>query len=160
MQISFRLTDNSSIDNALKQLAEYKKKVDSAPAKLTKSLVDKGVQLAQENVSDMGAIDSWALQSSIHAETNGATGAVVADAGHAAFVEFGTGVVGASDPHPNPGLAGWKYDVNEHGEKGWWYPGKDGKLHWTKGMASRPFMYDTSIQIRDYVEPMAKEAMK
>ena len=160
MQISVKLTDNSSIDNTLKQLAEYKKKVDSAPAKLTKSLADKGVQLAQENVSDMGAIDSGALQSSIHAETNGATSAVVADAGHAAFVEFGTGVVGAGSPHPKPGLAGWKYDVNEHGEKGWYYPGKDGKIHWTKGMPSRPFMYDTSIQIRDYVEPMAKEAMK
>ena len=67
------------------------------------------------------------------------------------YVEFGTGIVGASNPHPHP----WIYDVNGHGEKGWFYPTDasdpnpwkhyyNGKLYaWTKGQKARPFMYNT-----------------
>lgn len=75
---------------------------------------------------------------------------------YAMFVEFGTGVVGEENKHPMPSRRDWKYDTKEHGESGWWYPSKesdpnptryqakDGKFWaWTKGMPSRPFMYET-----------------
>lgn len=75
---------------------------------------------------------------------------------YATFVEYGTGIVGKGNPHPK--AAGWVYDVNAHGVKGWWYPttnddpnpytrvGSDGILRaWTKGMPSRPFMYETYL---------------
>lgn len=72
---------------------------------------------------------------------------------HVAFVEFGTGIVGKGNPHPK--RRDWIYDVNGHGDNGWWYPTDNpypnqptkyynGKLYaWTAGMASRPFMYKT-----------------
>lgn len=76
--------------------------------------------------------------------------------GYAMFVEYGTGVVGADNPHPNPARSGWVYDINSHGEEGWWYQTVEGDpnptkyitstgewLAWTKGMPSRPFMYMT-----------------
>lgn len=112
------------------------------------------------NVSDMDAYDSGELYNSIHEVSNGNVGYVIADAAHAAFVCFGTGVVGANNPHPEVAIAGWKYDVNSHGELGWWYIGKDGEAHWTKGMPSRPYMYNTAQQLRQMVIPAAKEAMK
>lgn len=72
------------------------------------------------------------------------------------FIEYGTGVVGERNPHPIPSRDGWTYDTNKHGETGWWYPSrsddpnttkyqdKDGNYWaWTKGQASRPFMYKT-----------------
>lgn len=71
--------------------------------------------------------------------------------GHAMYVEYGTGIVGSENPHPHP----WIYDVNNHGEKGWFYPTTEsdpnpnkhyynGVLYaWTKGQRSRPFMYKT-----------------
>lgn len=119
-----------------------------------------GVEIAKMNVSDMNAYDSGELYNSIHGESNGNVGYVIADAAHAAFVCFGTGIMGANDPHPNIAIAGWRYDVNGHGELGWWYIGRDGKAHWTKGMPSRPYMYQTAQVLRQMVIPAAKEALK
>lgn len=78
------------------------------------------------------------------------------DEGYAMFVEFGTGVVGKDNQHPKPNMSNWTYDINEHGESGWWYPSKESDPNptkylsksgewwaWTKGQASRPFMYLT-----------------
>lgn len=61
---------------------------------------------------------------------------------YAMYVEYGTGIVGSEHPHPSPEIP-WAYDINNHGDDGWQYIGKDGKLHWTKGQPSRPFMYNT-----------------
>lgn len=71
------------------------------------------------------------------------------------YVEYGTGVVGRDASHPDTSRVGWRYDKNEHGEMGWWYPsstddpnptkyrGKTGWWAWTKGQRARPFMYET-----------------
>lgn len=76
---------------------------------------------------------------------------ITVDSEYAVYIEFGTGIVGSSHPHPHP----WVYDVNGHGEKGWYYPTTEndpnphkhyynGVLYaWTKGQRSRPFMYNT-----------------
>ena len=58
------------------------------------------------------------------------------------YKEYGTGIAGSENPHVAEALAsiGWKYDVNEHGEKGWVYPKGDGTFGWTKGQpASKKF---------------------
>lgn len=78
----------------------------------------------------------------------------------AMYLEFGTGIVGKSNPHPNP-MIGWVYDINSHGEKGWWYPtvssdpnpikwtDKSGQLRaWTKGRPASPFVFDTFMYTR------------
>lgn len=59
-----------------------------------------------------------------------------------AYKEYGTGIVGSQKPHVAEALqqAGWKYDVNEHGEEGWIYPVGNGEYRWTKGQpASKEF---------------------
>ena len=35
------------------------------------------------------------------------------------YLEFGTGIVGAKNPHDEATKIGWDYDMNDHGEKGW-----------------------------------------
>lgn len=58
------------------------------------------------------------------------------------YKEYGTGIVGSQNPHVAEALAsmGWKYDINQHGEKGWFYPKEDGTYGWTKGLpASKKF---------------------
>lgn len=152
--------NTDSINQALKEVKAYRKKVQELPSDLVTYLTKQGVEIAKMNVSDMDAYDSGELYNSIHEVSNGNVGYVIADATHAAFVCFGTGVVGANNPHPEVAIAGWKYDVNSHGELGWWYIGKDGEAHWTKGMPSRPYMYNTAQQLRQMVIPAAKEAMK
>lgn len=80
---------------------------------------------------------------------------------YAKYVEYGTGLVGASSPHPRP--LNWSYASGEHSSKGkgWWYPtderdtnrtkkmGSGGDLiAFTEGMPSRPFIYDTWVYLR------------
>ena len=60
------------------------------------------------------------------------------------YREFGTGIVGSENPHIAEILAqaGWKYDINEHGEKGWVYPKPDGTFGWTKGHIAEKRFYE------------------
>lgn len=66
-------------------------------------------------------------------------------------VEYGTGVVGASSEAS--GIAssyGWEYDVNKHGEQGWFYK-KNGNLYWSKGFEGRLIYYKTAKEIKENV---------
>ena len=78
----------------------------------------------------------------------------------AVLLEFGTGIVGERQPHQVAAEFGYKYDINAHGDAGWFYPTtltdrnprkyvtkKGDVLAWTKGMPSRPFMYNTSVYL-------------
>ena len=151
--------NTDSINQALKEVKAYQRKVESAGERLTHALTEQGVSFAQLNASYMNIYDTGELVRGIDSEYRGAKGYVLSTAPHSAFCEFGTGAVGKGSQHPNPSLAGWKYNVNNHGQAGWWY-WKDGDWHWTAGMPSRPYMYDTARMLREQVIPAAKEALK
>lgn len=63
---------------------------------------------------------------------------------YSAYVEFGTGTVG-NGTHPMP--KGYSYDVNAHGDNGWYFD-VDGQIHFTKGMKAHRFMYNA---VNEYV---------
>ena len=110
------------------------------------------------------AIDTGTLMNSIKDEpgaviTNGARWIIYTGCEWAPFIEFGFGAVGGHNPHPVPSLAGWKYDINKHGESGWWY-NKGGEWHWSGGQPSKPFMYETGKDLRLLVPKIAKEVFK
>ena len=71
---------------------------------------------------------------------------------NAAYIEYGTGIIGKLNPHPEP--QGWQYDVNEHGVKGWHY----GSGRWTNGQIAHSFMHNTLIYLKDNATRLAKEA--
>ena len=89
----------------------------------------------------------------------------MADSHHAAFVEFGTGQFGLESayPYPFPEGVDWQYNTGETifeispGQYGWFYPGDDGRWYFTQGMPSRPFMYETSLELMNLVVTTAKE---
>lgn len=158
-KITLKLNE-ASIAQAIKEVRAYQKKVERLADTLTHRLTEQGVSLAQLNASYMNIYDTGELMRGIESQYKGKVGFVVSTATHSIFCEFGTGIVGAENPHPEVAIAGWRYDVNNHGELGWWYIGRDGQAHWTKGMPSRPYMYDTAQMLRQMVVPMAKEAIK
>ena len=158
-KIKLKLSTDS-ISQALKEVKAYRKKVQEAADELTKRLTEQGVSLAQLNASYMNIYDTGELMRGIESQYKGKMGFVVSTATLCIFCEFGTGIIGAQNSHPEVAIAGWKYDVNDHGELGWWYIGRDGKAHWTKGMPSRPFMYDTAKMLRNMVVPLAKGVMR
>lgn len=120
-----------------------------------------GVIIAKTKIAEKDAVYTGELYNSMNlrrgdAIYNGSQWIVFTDCEWAPYVEFGTGIIGMENPHPNPSLASWKYDVNEHGEKGWFYF-KDGEWHWTKGLPSRPFMYETARDLPSTVTRIARE---
>lgn len=75
------------------------------------------------------------------------------------YKEYGTGIVGASNPHLSEILEkiGWKYDVNDHGEKGWIYPKGDGTFGWTRGMSAQKKFYQACKRVEENFNDIAIE---
>lgn len=159
--------DKRSIDRAIREVRRFKHDLENALSELCQVLLEEGVKTAKIEVVSLGAFDTGALEASIgHGAYDPATktGVIYAGAYYAFFVEYGTGIVGARNRHPDASTAGngegnllamsyGGYDSNGHGDAGWWYISDvDGKLHWTKGMKSRPFMYNTMVHLQEYAE--------
>ena len=161
----------NGLENLKKQLLDYKNNTLQQKLNiLAKTLSEKGVVIAQANIAGLDAIFTGELISSIHTRKgSGSKGTaifyIVADSKHAAFVEFGTGQLGqeGSYPYPFPEGIEWNYNTGktifeiEPGQYGWFYPGDDGKWYFTQGMPSRPFMYETSLELMQIVKETALE---
>lgn len=138
----------SSIKEAKNQLLNLQNRIKEQTELSVKQLT----QFGYEYMMSIVKVDTGELSSSISwdFDTKENKGIIKVGAKHAIFVEFGTGIVGAASPHPDP--KNWQYDVNSHGDAGWWYyDEKMGKLRWTKGQEASAFVYKT-------LEFMKKEA--
>ena len=147
-KITFTL-DSRSIGQAIREVEKFRDDLQRAVSELTNALVTEGTEFAKLEVLRLGAFDTGELADSIQGYYDSEThvGVIWTDVYYACFIEYGTGVVGASNAHPNP--TEWAYDVNNHGESGWVYHSdRDNKFHWTKGQPSSPFMYNTFMQLR------------
>lgn len=150
--------DERDIDRAIKDVRQFKKDFIEKCNQLVKALTDEGAEIARMQVVALDAIYTGELMNSIEGYYSPTTGVGIIKAGayYAAYVEFGTGVVGSQSAHPNP--QGWQYDVNGHGDEGWvYYDEESGKFRWTKGFRSRPFMYNTARELEKVCVKIAKE---
>lgn len=161
----------SSIRQLQKELERYKDSLTYKARLLAERLSERGVEIARVEVAELDAIFTGELIESLHSEYQGSTPygaifAVVTDSEHAAFVEFGTGQFGEDKPYPYPLPEGvsWDYNVGKTIRKNavtgryyWFYPGKDGKWHYTEGLPARPFMYLTSLELQKEIVEIAKE---
>lgn len=159
--IRFSLNEKD-IDRAIKEIQQFKKEFQTKCERLVEALTDYGVEVAKVQVAELDAWYTGELMQSIEgyfSPTHG-VGIIKAGAYYAAYVEFGTGVVGSQSPHPNP--QGWQYDVNAHGDEGWIYYDDDGggKFRWTKGFKSRPFMYNTARELERECKRIVSEVFK
>lgn len=151
--------DEASIAKAIKQLEQYKAEVIRKVEMLAQLLVDRGVDIVQAQIMEMDAIDTAELYRSIQGYYSPLLGAgiIFSDIQYAFYVEYGTGVRGAARPHPTGG----SYDINNHGDDGWWYlDSHDNEWHWTKGWESRPFMYNTIRQLERECAAIAGKVFK
>ena len=160
------------INNLKKELLSYKTDfLQSRLVELVEKLAEKGVEIAKANVTKLDAIFTGELIDSLHSEKGSASKGtaifyIVTDSKHAAFVEFGTGVVGQNSPHKNGeylSKAAWQYATGpkifttQDGRVGWIYPTDDGGFRFTEGMKSRPFMYETALELQREFPRIAKE---
>ena len=148
----------SGADEALESTIKARDRFYQLVDELIRALVEEGIEVAKIELSRFSfPHGTGQLESSIVGVFNQAThtGYVIADVPYAMFVEYGTGIVGLRSPSHPAEPAEWIQDSNRHGDAGWWYV--DDGYHWTKGMPSRPFMYNAFIEMRYQVDRIAKE---
>lgn len=166
MTIKIDLADIDSIDKAVKLMDEA---VEIGIANGLKELSELIEQKLVENIRKYHIINTGRLLDSISVIPTQTGFIISCGVEYAMFVEYGTGIVGAENPHPSPDID-WIYDSNYHGEAGWWYPTtsddpnpakrvtKDGTiLAWTAGQRSKPFMYDTWLWARRSASQIIKK---
>lgn len=146
------------VEQAIREVEGFKAELVHKCGELVERLTDLGVEVARLQVTALGASYTGELAESIQGyySPSACVGIIRAGAWYAAFVEYGTGVVGASASHPNP--QGWAYDVKAHGEAGWnYFNDRDGRWHHTAGQPSRPFLYNTARELERQCERIAWE---
>ncbi len=75
------------------------------------------------------------------------TGKILVDAYYAAFVEYGTGIVGANSPHEHAGK--WQYDASGYGKSGWYYRNNEtGVAGFTRGQPASAFLLKTAQYLK------------
>lgn len=139
----------SDIEEYCKALDEYKKKLPSIAQNIVK------------RVSEIGLQDNHKSTELLPVVTTGGkvTGGIHTTDEIDTYREYGTGIVGSNNPHPDV-MSGWIYDVNNHGEKGWKYPKGDGTYGWTRGIpASRKF-YNAMIKMEEAFPSIAQEEFR
>jgi hypothetical protein len=159
--------DPQSIADAIREIEEYKADLEKRVRLLLKTLTDRGVEIAKAKVVEHGIIHDAELTNSIHGYLSVSLGAgfIRVDDKNAVFFEFGTGPVGASNPHPlGPTYTtdAWvtKADGKPMNELYGWtpLPYGDGETYYlTFGQKSKPFMYETALQLRDEFPAIVKE---
>lgn len=163
---SVDILSQSSIKQLQHDLEKYRDSLEYKARLLAETLAERGVEIARVQIADLDAIFTGELLESIHSEyvtpqKGGAIFAVVADSGHAIYVEMGTGIVGAEHPYPGklPAVYAQGKTIRQlsDGRYGWFYQDKDGNWWFTEGMPSRPFMYNTAMELMQNVYKTAKE---
>ena len=160
--------DPKSIQSAIDAINEYRADVERKARLLVERLTDYGADIARVKITGFGAIDNGDLLGGVDGYFSPTlnVGFVKVTSDHAAFVEFGTGVVGQASPHRNGeylSKASWAYAsgskifTTKDGRVGWIYPTDDGGYRFTEGMQSRPFMYETALELQRMFPSIAKE---
>lgn len=138
--------DRKSIENAVGEIKSYGDELERKIDEFTRRMAEEGVDFAKARLIAYGAVDTGQLLDSIHmvkgeAIPHGSSWIVRADTPYAEYVEFGTGPVGNESPHPDGSgkyrTTGWKY-----------YNDSVGHVVYTRGMKSRPFMWDTAQYLK------------
>ena len=156
----------SELEKLITELKTNLKDLKDKNQEFVRKMTERGHQIVQEQIVEKGKINALSTGELFNSvvsvyDASANVGMVEVTAPHAAFVEFGTGVVGKGSPHPEAMQNGWNYDYNNRGSEGWLYFNpNDGKLHRTAGQPASPFFYDARKQLEDEKLSIAREVFK
>lgn len=151
----------SSIDAAIRELESYRSSFEGRLDELCRRLAQLGMEVAVRNIP----VYTGDLKSSVRVEHKGPRSwAVVSDSDHAAFVEFGTGVVGEGT-YKGELPEEWGYDERRtpsaHSKADptvWYYfDPVAGEVRHTRGQAGKGYMLAASQEMRRQAAAIARE---
>lgn len=146
------------IFKACNELDKFSQKFQKARIKLLNRLADYAIEVIRQNCP----VDTEELINSIQkSEIFENTIEVFTDNYYAQFVEFGTGIVGMNNPHPDAGSEGWQYNSSGKGEQGWHYVDqRTGKSSFTHGQTGKQFMYKAYEYLEQNYMRIGEEVFK
>ena len=168
--ISVKL-DEQSIDNAIKELAQYKQDFLTKEQKLLEGLANIGVRDASIRFTTAMYDGVNDVTVTLDKTSNGY--AIIAEGEAVAFIEFGAGVYhNSSEPYPNPrpeGIVGiGEYGKGKGKRRAWYYkgePGTNGELQKngvvkTRGNPAAMPMWYASEEMRNSILQIAREVFR
>ena len=143
------------IDRLIKDIKQYKRELTEKVNLLIGELTDYGVEVAKAQVRELGAWYTGELESSIEGYFSPSVGVgIIKGAPYAVVLNLYRIVVKVNLSFSLI----LREDINGHGESGWWYFNDyTGHPQWTKGIPSRPFMYNTARKLENDCRIIARE---
>lgn len=162
MNVRISITDISSIDNAIKQLEAYQKKMDEKADEIASRLASMGA--TSVSLGFARAIYNGEKDFDVTVENRGnGRYAIVASGETVLFAEFGAGVTYGYG-HPQAAEFGMGPGTYPYGKghwndpKGWWIPKSAGGGH-TYGNPPNMPMYNTEQELKNEIERVVMEVL-
>lgn len=160
--ITINVTLGTEGINELKQYVQsLQGKLDTVLKKAEERVAEYG-RNQLENFAPTASIDGN-MPGRVFVDDDGTMHRVIYAGEDVAYIEFGTGYVGENNPYPDEIIlnkAGWDYDVNEHGHKGWVYRRKDnGMYRHSRGMRPEAPVLKAKNETRKAVKVIVKEVL-
>lgn len=154
--------DPASIESAIRELNDYKDRLNSKAQELASRLAEYGLSRVGIGYAAAEMLYDGDKDVSVRVEKRDEnTYAIVAGGETVLFLEFGAGIRYGSG-HPMAGQFGYgpgTYPGQTHAmnPNGWWFTGSDGKGHHSYGNAPSMVMYITAMELEREVARIAKE---
>ena len=174
-KISFNLSARS-VKRAAKELLAYKKSLPVKCATFVRSLANKGILVAQENLGEFGKYVTFEVQ--VDPGRYGARAILVAsNTGHITsrwmtkegkqeadvsplmMAEFGSGLMANNVRAHEFGMGTGTFPEQTHAEdpNGWWYMDLDGEWHHSYGIRPTMPMWKAAVEMNDVIVETARE---
>lgn len=151
MEKKLNILSLDSLNSFIKMFDELSEQLSSQQT--IEDLTNKAYDLVKANVSEYAPVHA----SNIFQEVSGNTGKVYTNDKVLIYNEYGTGIVGSQNPHPD--LKGWTYMTNNNINYavGWHYLNEEtGEAGFTKGLPARKGFYNS----REQMKAVAKDKLK
>lgn len=150
-----------SIEDAIRQIEEYKTDIQRKISTYLDRLAKEGIAVA--NVTLAAISDEDKGDTIADSRADGANSIVVYLSGDKAlFVEFGAGIAFSNPQNPKAaklgmGVGTYPGQTHAYDEEGWWYKGEDGQSHHSRGNWPYMPLYKAEVEIMDKARSIARE---
>lgn len=150
--------DKQSIQKAIKDLEQIEKNINSLPIVIEEILTEAVTYC--KSITPISDNQGNHLVHNTYWEKTSKGYRIVQEGDNIAYVEFGTGIIGQSNPHESRqalSQANWHYGVGrtifttKDGRTGWFYPENEARTSWkfTEGQIANMQMYKTALWLEE-----------
>lgn len=173
--ININLFDSKSIQNAIKQIEQYRDDLPRKCQEICRRLVEEGVKVADVAINSVPIGKTITLTTDINPSKMGCkamlkmTGRETrTEDGRTFFsalaIEFGAGIYYNSNSNPKSsefGMGVGTFPGQTHAfQDGWYYLGNDGNWYYSHGVQASMPMYKASVALRQKIDSIIKDVFK